>query len=473
MNISLAKNKSPSKKQTTKTINSNTEDEDLKVVVGRVSDVPQTMRESRLSTTITRTILTELNNASNKYDAIDLLVDKTPFGRMALNVYTTLTNPTGQYIFVNPKTGKRTKRPDSEWESFSRSRINNSDNGLDSVYEALVRSLYTRGEMMLEIIVNEDMKSIKTIAIIDAKTISKATYLDSEERYAFYQQRSDSKEVDLYSGNFIRIPYQTSLTSPFGTSPFEPAIQASTNYYQHNLDATTILNRIGYPRYKTIIDEKAVLETARPNEKETFEKRNELFEQVFNQAESNLRSISRDSDIITFSSTDVNVIGGGANGSGIDIRAWFEMDMVEMCNSYGIPKIYLNGDNGGSYALGNAEQEGFIKRIDNSRQSLIGIKETVGTFFCRLLGYNAECKFIADPLDWQNQDEKWKSKLKMLEYYRRQFEYGLMDNDTVANEINGSDKAVNDGLTGFAYIKTTGSSVQKDAEIEQIETKEE
>ena len=448
----------------TKPRNKSDTKEEVQISQGKVSQVSKNQRTFKLSTTITSDILTSLSTTNNKYDAMDILVDKTPFGRMALNVYTTLTNPSGQYIFINPKTGKRTKKPDIEWEMFTRKRFMNSDAGLDAVFEMLVRSLYTRGDMALELVVSDDASEISSIQVIDPKTFATFKWLEEENRYAIFQKRDDNKEIDLYTGNFLRFPYQPNLSSPFGTLPFESAIMPTINLYQHELDQTTILNKKGYPRFLATIDIEALLKSASPREREDFNTRQELLESVMQQVEEQLASMSRDSDVVTFSPNNISILGGDGMGAGLDLRAWTEADMVALCNAYGLPKIYLNAEKGGSYALGSAEQEVLIKRIDNSRNNIITIKEAIGSFFCRVMGYNAVCKFISNPIEWEKLTEKWNGELKKLEYYRRLQEYGYMLADDIVNILTGEDKAPEQDMKYLTYSKPITTTKENNEE---------
>ena len=440
-----------------------TKKEEEKVLsTGRVSK--QNANSYRNSNTISKEILTDLNNATNKYKAMDILVDKTPFGKMALNVYTTLTNPDGEYIFTDPTTGERLEEPELLFKEFSKKRFANNDAGLEGIYDILVRSNYTRGDMAFEVIVSDDATMIEDIVVIDPMSFDEFAWDESKKRLALYQSGVTPK-VDLYDGNFYRFPYQPNLNSPFGTLLFEPAIAAEITYRQHELDGGTVLNRVGYPRYLAEIDVGSVLEMARPNEKDTFQKRQELMQATFDEVQNGLTGAGRDSDIITFNTNKIDTIGG-TQGAGIDLRSWYEMDVVALADAYSLPKIYLNMEKGGSYALGSAEQQILIDRVDNSRDNVVAIKELIANLFCRVSGINAVAKFKARPLEWQKLTEKWEAKTKELEYYRRQEEYGYMEKDKVANILNGTATAMGVNTEMYEYIR-----YQKESEVASEEKK--
>lgn len=445
-------------------------DKSKKIVVKKVSTLNSNLKTIKPSMNISNNILQELKYENNQYKAMDILVDKTPFGKMALSAYTSLTNPDGEFTFVNPKTGKRIKRIEEEWKVFQKRRWANNDAGLDGLFDTLARSNYTRGEMAIEIIISKDARDIEAILIIDPSTYKDFVWLESENRYAIYQNRDDNKSVDLYEGNFYRFPYQPNLNNPLGTLPFLPAIQATIESMEHEESSKVIAYKAGSPRMVVSINGEAVLAQATPSERQTAKERNAILENAVEMTANQMAGLERNSDIITFDSNKIDILGG--NNTSIDLRAWSEIYNVNICNAYSLPKIYLNLEQGGSYALGSAEQEALVIRLDNSRDNLSSIKEIIGNFYCRVKGYNAVSKFIPVPLEWQNLEEKWKAELKRLEFYRRQEEYGYYDIHTVANIMTGNSKAENmDNVDKFEYISASGGSSEN--KIEETTEKEE
>ncbi len=405
--------------------------------VSAVSSRDQTLYQS---TRISKDILTELTQATDKFKAIDTIVNKTPDGKTALNVYVTFTNRGGEYKFYHPKTGKRNKKPDADFRKW-RERIGyNNGSGLDGIMDVLARSAYTRGGIAFEVIVSDDMKTINDIAVVDPASFQSFEWIESEGRYAIYQKREDAKKVDLYSGNFVYFPYQPNVGSPVGTLKFEPAISAMTTYYQHIIDSTVVLNRIGYPKYDVAINAQAILDSASASEKATFDDRMNLMNSAFDDTAGNMASIGRDSDIIHFDHTEIKTIGGSA-GSGIDVRAWLDVDVPLVCNSFCLQPIMMGRQKEGSYALGSATFKAFVDGVESTSKDLKRANEYIANIWARLNGYNVVCEFEPTPLDWMKEVDRWEARLKEQEFFRRSEEYGYIDKDRAAIRLHNVEKA--------------------------------
>ncbi len=434
-------------------------DGNVELVSGRVSQIPSDRRDIRQSTQVISDVLTQITSTNNKFDAIDTIVTQTPDGKTALNVYVTFTNRGGNFTFYNPSTGRRTKRPETAFRSWCEKIGFNNGSGLDGIMDVLARSAYTRGGFAFEVIVSDDAKEISDIAVVDPATFDTFVWLEAEQRYAIYQRRTDGSRVDLYDGNFVYFPYQPAVGSPVGTLKFEPAIQAMTTYYQHILDATTVLNRIGYPRYHIELDANAILETATYEEKKDFASRQELLENAFDSAQEQLALIGRDSDLLTFNHMKVDTLGGLA-GSGIDIRGWLEVDEPLICNSFSLQPILMGRQTTGSYALGTATFKAFVDGVEATAKDLKRANEYIANMWCRVHGFNAVAKFEATPLEWDKLIDKWDAELKKQEYYRRSEEYGYISKDEAANVLHGADKADNTNDEGiYEYLKVSLSTL--------------
>ncbi len=434
--------------------------------VSAISSKDQTVYQS---TRISKDILSELTQATDKFKAIDTIVNKTPDGKTALNVYVTFTNRGGEYKFYHPKTGKRNKKPDSDFLKW-RERVGfNNGSGLDGIMDILARSAYTRGGMAFEIIVSSDMSTIEDIAVVDPATFESFEWIESEGRYAIYQKREDGKKVDLYSGNFIYFPYQPNVGSPVGTLKFEPAISAMTTYYQHIIDSTVVLNRIGYPKYDVSINAQAVLDSASASEKSTFDDRMNLMNSAFDDTAGNMASIGRDSDIIHFDHTNISTIGGSMS-SGIDVRAWLDVDEPLICNSFCLQPIMMGRQKEGSYALGSATFKAFVDGVESTTKDLKRANEYIANMWARLNGYNVVCEFEATPLDWMKEVDRWEAKLKEQEFFRRSEEYGYIDKDHASVRLHNVEKSTGttkDDMFEFLQYQYETESIVEDVVVKE------
>lgn len=307
--------------------------------------------------------------------------------------------------------------------------------------------------MACEVVVNEDANGIEDVYLIDPATFSEYRWSDKKHRYEIFQARDDGKKIDLYDGNFFYVPHQPKAGRPEGTLQFLAAIPTVTQFYQLLSDSLRIMNRIGYPRYKVTINREGVLNSVPASQKATFEQQQSIFKSVFRDVETNMRSIGQDGDIITFDSNQIEAIGGGVNGAGIDVRAWFEVLEPLIVNSFTMTPVLLGRLNAGSYSLGTVEFKIVTDTVDSMRRGSKRIIEDVINLWARVKGYPVYCIVTHNPINWEVQKEKIESELLMVEKCRRAEEYGWIDHSTAAMDGIGAEKPSSEGSNGlFEYL---------------------
>lgn len=360
---------------------------------------------------------------------------------MALNTYLRLANQGIEVQLKNASTGKVVKKYDSELRDFCKNIGKNNSCGLDGLVDQLHYSAIARSGMAVEVVVKKDLSGIEEVLIVDPETITNFEWIEEKKRYAAYQGGINAQKVDLFDGNFFWIPHQPKPSRPDGTLQFEPAIATMTQFYQLIQDSMTILNRIGYPRYKCEIDRKALLESATPAQKSTPEAQARLFNDAFDLVEQQMRNMGMDKDFITFDSNKIEILGGGVNGSGIDVRAWFEIIDTLIVNAFQLTPVLMGRLKSGSYSLGTAEYSIVCDTIDTMRRSSKRMIEEIINLWARVKGYNVRATVTHNPIDWQTELEKLDVELKRMEKARRAEEYQWVSHDEAAQIGIGSEKA--------------------------------
>lgn len=386
-------------------------------------------------------LLEEIVHATNKFDAIDIILNKTPDGKMASNVYLRLANQGIEVELKSATTGKVVKKYDAELREFTKNIGKNNSSGLDGLIDQLHLSAISRSGMAVEVVVNEDATDVEEVVIIDPATITNFEWLPEKKRYAAYQNGINSQKIDLYEGNFFWVPHQPKPGRPDGTLQFESAIVTITQFYQLIQDSMVVLNRIGYPRYKCTIDRAALLESANPAQKSTPEAQEKLFNDVFNQVETQMRKMGKDNDLVTFDSNNVEVLGGNVNGSGIDVRAWFEVMEPLIVNSFQLTPVLMGRLSSGSYSLGTAEYKIVRDTVDTMRRESKRIIEEIINLWARVRGYNVRATVTHNPIDWQTEIDKLDAQLKKMEKARRAEEYKWINHNEAAQMALGVEKA--------------------------------
>ncbi len=438
-----------------KKTSSNNSDKNIGFATGQVSVIPNGDKNIFVSNNKTIDVLQQLNSTYNVIDAIDILINKTADGKMAYNSYLRLANQGIEIEMFNAKTGKPVKKYDNEVRQFCIDIAKNNSAGLDGIIDQLHGSSLARGGMAVEVVVKEDLSDIDEVVLIDPKTITEFKWLEDKKRYAAYQSNSGtSKKVDLYEGNFFWIPHQPKAGRPDGTLQFEPAILAVTQYYQLLQDSMAVLNRIGYPHYDVSIDEEKLLASAPSYVLADAESRKKLFNDTFTQVKSDMQRMGTNSNIVHFKSIGVDVIGGGVNGSGIDVRAWFEVLDPLVVNSFQVTPVMLGRLSSGSYSLGTAEYKIVTDTVETMRRNSKRMLEEIINLWAVVKGYNIKCRVTHNPIDWQKEMDKLDVELKKIEKARRAVEYGWIDNDVAAQMGVGSEKAVEKDIDRYEYAKT-------------------
>lgn len=411
-----------------------------KISLGQVSQLPLENKDIYLTLTRTRDLLSKLACEPDPYKAIQTIVNETPDGKQAYNVYLRLANQGVKIELYNKNTNRLTKRYDKECRQFcSELGVNNSE-GLDGFIDQLHGSSIIRGGMACEVVVSADSFEIEDVLLVDPATFSEYRWNEKKHRYEIYQRRNDGKKIDLYEGNFFYIPHQPEIGRPDGTLQFQAAIPTTIQFYQLLSDSLKILNRIGYPRYKVTIDRESTLKDVPASEKATFKQQQRIYKAVFDNAERSMRSVGKDSDIITFDSNQIDLLGGGVNGAGIDVRAWFEVLEPLIVNSFTMTPVLLGRLKSGSYSLGTVEFKIVTDTVDSMRRGSKRMIEDIINLWARVNGYPIYAVVTHNPINWEVRKEKLEAELLTIEKYRRAEEYKWINHSDAAMEGIGAEK---------------------------------
>lgn len=420
------------------------------ISTSRVSVIPQDLREINNTNSKTTNLLSKITNTSNAVDCIDIIIHETADGSMAYNTYLRLANQGFNVVWKNADTGKTVKKYDSEFRAFCSRMGRNNSAGIDGLLDVLHGCSIARGGMAVEVVVDKGATDIEEIAIVDPASIVEFKWIDSEKRYAAYQQQSSGQKVDLYEGNFYYVPFEPKPGHPEGTLKFLPAIVTTTQYLQTQQDSGQILNRIGYPRYDFCIDRKSFFDSVLDKSPSGFNKAcNELFDTI----RANARMLKHNSDFVHFDEVKVDTIGGGVNGAGIDIRAWFEVLEPQIINAFQLTPVLLGRLSAGSYSLGSVEFKIVTDTVDSMRRGSKRILENIFRLWARVKGYNIVPEVKHNPIDWEKEKEKIETHLMKQELWRRSEEYGYISKDRAAMEVSGTEKADNQNTVGlYEYL---------------------
>lgn len=446
-----------------------TNNENTPISLSQVSQIPLKNRDIWISTQRTFNLIKKIACEPNKFKAIDTIIEETPDGKQAYNNFVRLANQGISIELYNRNTNRRIKKYDKEVRSFCASMGFNNASGLDGLIDQLHGLSIAHGGMACEVVVNSDGTDVEDVLIVDPATFQEFKWNEDKHRYEIYQERDDSKKIDLYDGNFFFVPHEPTSDHPEGTLHFLPAIPTMTQWYQLWSDSATIQNRVAYPRYLVKIMREALLNSMPMSMKNSVEAQNKAFKAAFDEVTSNLRSIGKDSDIVTFDSNDIEIIGGGVNGSGIDVRAWFEVLEPLVVNSFGMTPVLMGRLKGGSYSLGTVEFKIVTDTVDSMRRGSKRIIEQIVNLWARVKGYPVYAVVTHNPINWEVMKEKIEVELMQMQKARRSEEYGWIGHDQAAVDGIGAEKADNDDNKGLFEYLNKNFREQKTEEVIDVE----
>lgn len=424
------------------------------LAIGQVSAIPSNNKNISTSYQKTTDVLKTIQQAYDARQAIEIIVDKTPDGKAALNIYQRLANQGIKIEWFDKNTGKKTKKYDSESTEFCARMSRNNALGLDGVIDQLHYGALIQGGMAAEAVVTPNADDIEEVIIVDVSTIDHFEWDEKLNRYKIYQKTDYGNEkVDLYEGNFFYIPNEPKPGRPDGTLHFESAIYAVTHYMELMRDASAVLSRIGYPRFSISIDDEKFYASLPAKVKADAKLLEETKKAFFEQVKRQCQMSGYNSDFISWASVKKDVLGGNTS-LGVDVRAWTEITNIEIPQAFTIPPIIMGRAQGkGSYALGTVEMEILVGYIDSMRRASKRIVENIMNIWARARGYNIKCKVTHNPIDWEKQIEKMTASLKKLELYRRMQEYGYISEDEAARNTAEVEQAEGESPKGmYAYL---------------------
>lgn len=416
----------------------------------RVSVVDHSLDKIYVYNQRTTDILRKINSQANLVDCIDTIISETPDGKMAYNIYLRLANQGIKVTWTNATTGRPTKRYDAEFRRFCASMGKNNASGLDGILDTLHGCSIARGGMAVEVVVDRDVSRVDDVVIVDPASIIEFEWLPEKGRYAAYQNVPGKEKRDLYDGNFFYVPFEPKPGHPEGTLKFAPAVYIMIQYMQLIQDSAAVMHRIGYPRYDISIDRESFTNSLLDKSESYVRKASQA---LYTDLKGKIASMGSTSDFIHFNEITMDTIGGGVNGAGIDVRAWFEVLDPLVVNAFQLTPVLMGRLTSGSYSLGSVEFKIVTDTVDSMRRGSKRILEEIASVWARVHGYNIVPHVEHNPIDWEKELDKLEAQLKSMEYNRRGEEYGYISHDDAAAKtmsVESADNNDSDGL--YVYM---------------------
>lgn len=386
-------------------------------------------------------LLTDLRNASNVGEQIEIISDRDPDVSMAVWAFQKLSFQ-GFKIEITDMSGRRLPEQEMLFEQQCSSWNKISNDGLDGIVECLHKFGLLYNIMMIEVVVDKNGgNTFKGIYIIDPLTIEwKLESRNGEKQWIPYQDQEGNK-VDLSKGNIYWVVANQGINVPTGAFLLESAVAAVDFKLQTYKDSSAVLRRQGYPYNIWSIDKERLYNTMPNADKNNPEKYAKAIKNAMDSAKRVAQQRNPTQDIVITDDIKVERSSSASAGSSIDTRAWNNMVDVQIMNSLKTLGIILNRMQGVTETWGTVQMKIITQMVESFQRKSKRLIENIGRIWLQLNGIQGNFKLIFNPIDYQNELQKWSAQLQKDAHFKNAQDNGWISPDEAASGAIGVEKA--------------------------------
>ena len=389
----------------------------------------------------TEALLTELRDASNTGEKIELIAAKDPDVSMAVWAFQRLCMQ-GVQIEITDLNGKRLPEVETLFNYQCRDWNKIGNDGLDGLIDNLHKVGLLYNIMMVEIVVdNSGENTFSGIYIIDPRTLEwKLEDREGKRQWIPYQDQ-DGNKIDLTKGNVYWIISNPDLNTPTGPYLLESAIPAVDYKLQTIKDSSAVLRRQGYPYNIYSINKERLINSLPANQKNNAKDIKNAITDAVNAATQVAASRQPTQDIVVTDDIEIDRSSNSSAGSSIDTRAWFSEIDIQMLNGCKTLGFLMNRNSGSTESWGTVQMKlitDMVKSYQNKSKRLV---EIIGAVWLQLNGIQGTLKLTHNPLEYQSEEQKWKAQEAKDRHYQTCQENGWISVDEAAQGATGNEKA--------------------------------
>ena len=387
-------------------------------------------------------LLTELRNATNVGEKIELIAARDPDVSMAVWSFQRLCMQ-GIEIEIHDLNGNRLTEAEDLFNLQCKSWNRIGNDGLDGLIDNLHKVGLLYNVMMIEVVVgkNTSDNTFSGIYIIDPRTLEwKLEQRDGVQQWIPYQDNEGNK-VDLTKGNIFWVVSNPNITSPNGPFLLESAIPAVDYKLQTIKDSSAVLRRQGYPYNVYTINKERVVNSLPANQRNNSKEVRTAIANAVELARSVAASRQPTQDIVVTDDITVERNTNSSAGSSIDVRAWSAQIDIEMLNGCKTLGILMNRNSGSTESWGTVQMKlvaDVVKSFQNKSKRLI---ENVGAMWLQLNGIQGYLKVRHNPLEYQSEIQKWEAQKSKDDHYKLAEDQGWINVDEAAQGATGNAQA--------------------------------
>lgn len=391
-------------------------------------------------------ILDTLRRIPDEASAIEFLKKVNPDVSMAVWNFVRLANQGNEMSFYTVgKTRSRITYLEDDWREFA-ARINEiSNSGLDGLIDQLHYSSFLLGAMGVEVEVTPDRTDIYDVYPVKPQTIYwELGDIDGHKKWVPYQWQMGKKiPLDKQHANFFWVPADPDIGDPRGTLTMTPVLQAIDFQMQILQDLQAVLHHQGWPRDDYEINLERMMQYCPQHIKNDKEKLNAWLKEQYDNILKTLQNIKPDSDIVHYDDIKRNPGNGGANqGRSLDVRAVNELVDVQVLNGAKQMGIFSNRISGSTETWGTVQFRIFCSGIASCQRGSKRLIEEIARLWLRVKGVQAIPVFKHNTIDWNSEEQRMTVNLLKQKFYAIAVLMGWIDNNTAAQEVMRTEKAV-------------------------------
>ena len=389
----------------------------------------------------TTALLTELRDATNAGEKIELIAARDPDVSMAVWAFQRLCMQ-GIEIEITDLNGKRLTEAETlfNYQCSNWNKIGND--GLDGIIDNLHKTGLLYNIMMIEIVVDKSgNNTFSGIYIIDPRTVEwKLEDRDGIRQWIPYQDQ-DGNKVDLTKGNIFWVVSNPDINTPTGPFLLEPAIPAVDYKLQTIKDSSAVLRRQGYPYNIYSINKERLINSLPASKKNDSKEINAAISKAVESARTVAAARQPTQDIVVTDDIEIDRNSNSSAGSSIDTRAWFAEIDVQMLNGCKTLGFLMNRNSGSTESWGTVQMKlitDMVKSYQNKSKRLV---ENIGAIWLQLNGLQGHLKVTHKPLEYQSEEQKWKAQEVKDKHFVTAQEQGWLNIDEAAQGATGNEKA--------------------------------
>jgi hypothetical protein len=303
---------------------------------------------------------------------------------------------------------------------------------LQSVCEALGKSMTQEGAMMVELVLD------KTRLPLSFQPIAVSTIqFEDDDKGLKPSQKVGGDYIDLDLPTVFWVSVDPSLYDAYPQSPMEPAMQPVLAAQTFLTDLRRICARHAYPRYEIILNEEIIKKKTPPDVLADPDKLGAYYDELFGIAESAINNLGVEEAIAHFDFFTVEILEVNGTDASNTFNTVNTIHGGKLATALKTPPSVL-GMGATSQNLSNTETLMYMLHVNGMiRRKLNELLSKAMTLAVRLFGLDVTVEFEFDDIDLRPQSELEAYKSMKQSRILTQLSFGLISDEEACLKLTG------------------------------------